>query len=189
VLADALTIVVTWAVYVAVLAAAAYVVTWPLLWGVGRRRADAGRTRGWRPWLAWLVAAAFAAVAATPLYANVERRTRIAKAQGDVQLIGKALDAYAAHCGAPAAAGASGGDCPVATAPQTGAVPPALLKAQRNARGVQAGPFLEFIPRLPARWSGFGGVYEYVVDADRAFRVCATGDGVAADSRGAGVCP
>ena len=64
-LADAVTIVVTWAVYVAVLAAAAYVVTWPLLWGVARRRADPGRARGWRPWLAWIVAAAPARLTTT----------------------------------------------------------------------------------------------------------------------------
>ncbi|PYM19756.1 MAG: hypothetical protein DMD78_23840 [Candidatus Rokuibacteriota bacterium] len=144
-LADALTLVVTWAVYLAVLGAAAYVVTWPLLWGVSRLRSTPGRTRGWRPWLAWVLAAAFAALAALPLYANVERRARVAKAQGDVLLLGKALAVYAAHCGGPPAAGADGTDCPVATTPQTGAVPRALLTAQRSARGLQARAALEFI--------------------------------------------
>ena len=96
---------------------------------------------------------------------------------------------YAAHCGGPPAAGADGTDCPVATTPQTGAVPRALLTAQRNARGLQARAALEFIPRLPRGWSGVGGVYAYVVEAERGPRVCAAGDGVVADSRGAATCP
>jgi hypothetical protein len=189
VLADAVTLVVTWAAYLAVLVAAAYAVTWPVLWGVGRRRAEAGRARGWQPWLAWSAAAAFAALAVLPLSANVERRTRVAKAHGDVLLIGKALAAYAAHCGGPPPAGADSADCPVATTPQIGTVPGALLKTQRNARGMEVEAFLEFVPRLPPGWSGVAGVYAYVVEPPHGARVCGAGDGVVADSRAAAACP
>jgi len=189
VLADAAATLLTWVVYVVMLAAAIYVVTWPVLWGVGRRRANPGRTRGWRPWAIWIAAAALVAAVAAPLSASVERRMRIAKGQGDVLLIGKALAAYAAHCGGPPPVGAAGADCPVAGTPQSGRVPAAVLTAQRNARGVRAGPFLEFVPRLPRGWTGAEGAYRYLVDAERRPRVCATGDGIAADSAATGACP
>jgi hypothetical protein len=103
--------------------------------------------------------------------------------------MGKAVSAYAGHCGGPPAPDAAGSGCRVATRPARGPVPTALLMVQRNARGVHAGPFLEFVPRLPDGWMGVAGVYAYVVDADRRAGVCAAGDGVVADSRGGGVCP
>jgi hypothetical protein len=128
------------------------------------------------------------AAAAPALIANVERRARVAKARGDVFLIGKAVAAYAAHCGGPPAADATGGDCRVAASAARARLPKALLEPQRNARGLLAGPFLKFIPRLPGGWSGDDGVYAYVTGPDGA-RVCATGDGVVADSLGGGRCP
>ena len=164
--------------YVVVLAGAIYVVAWPVAWLAGRRRASPGRARGWRPWAIWIAAGAFVALVASPLSAGVERRTRIAKGEGDVLLIGKALAAYTAHCGGPPPVGAAGADCAVATTSATGRVPAAILTAQRNGRGVRAGPFLEAMPRLPQGWSGFGGAYAYRVDARRRSGVCATGDGV-----------
>lgn len=183
-LAEAVRLVLTWAVYAAVLAAALWIVAWPVLWARGRRRG-----RGRRPWLAWLVAAALLAAAAAPLAADLDRRARLGKARGDVLRLGKAVAAYAAHCGGPPAAAAAGGDCRVAAGPDRGPLPPALLKTQRNARGVEAGPFLEWVPRLPAGWSGLGGTYGYLVGDDGRARVCAAGDGVVADSRGAATCP
>ena len=185
---DAAQVLVTWALYATVLAAALYVVAWPLAWLAGRRP-DRAWARGWTPWLAWL-AVVLALVALTPpLSRGLERRTRVAKARGDVRLLGQALAAYAAHCEGPPAVGATGGDCRVTTGPQVGVLPPALLEAQRNRRGVRAGPFLEFVPRLPPRWSGFAGAYEYVVDADGRMRVCAAGDDVVADSGATAGCP
>jgi len=188
VLADGVRLLLTWMAYVAALAAAVYLVRWPILWAVGRRRPRSARAPGWRPWALWVLAAACLAAAAPALTANVERRARVAKARGNVLLIGKAVDAYAAHCGGPPAADATGGDCRVAAGAARAHLPEALLKPQRNARGLVAGPFLKSIPRLPHGWSGAGGVYVYVTGADGA-RVCATGDGVVADSRGAGSCP
>lgn len=188
-LADGVRLLLTWMAYVAALAAAIYLVSWPILWAVGRRpHARPGGARGWRPWALWVLAAACLTAAAPALTANVERRARIAKARGNVLLIGKAVAAYAAHCGGPPAADATGGDCSVAAGAARARLPQALLKPQRNARGLEAGPFLKFIPRLPDGWSGAGGVYAYVTGVDGA-RVCATGDGVVADSRGAGRCP
>lgn len=188
-LAEAVRLLLTWAVYAAVLAAALGIVAWPILWSLRRRRGAGGRASGWRPWAAWLLAGACLAAAAAPLAADLDRRARVAKGRGNVLLLGKAVAAYAAHCGGPPAADAAGSDCRVAAGAERGPLPPALLKAQRNARGVEAGPFLDFIPRLPAGWSGLGGVYGYVVSADRRARVCGAGDGVVVDSRGAGVCP
>jgi len=179
----------TWAIYAAVLAAVLYAIGWPLRWLAARRRPGGGRARGWAPWLVWLVVVLALVVVAQPLYAGLERRARIAKARGDVRLLGQALAAYAAHCGGPPAIEATGSDCRLAAGPQVGAVPPAILEPQHNRRGGLAGPFLEFIPRLPPGWSGFAGAYEYVVGADGRVRVCAAGDGVVADSRAGAACP
>jgi len=189
VLADAVRLVLTWVAYAAALAAALYLLSWPVVWAAGRRGSRPGRARGWRPWAIWVLAGACLAAAASPLAADLERRARVAKARGDVLLLGKAVAAYAAHCGGPPAADAAGGDCRVAAGAARGRLPAALLKRQRNARSVEAGPFLEFIPRLPPGWSGAAGVYAYSVTPDGHARVCATGDGVVADSRGAGRCP
>jgi len=188
VLADAVRLVLTWVAYAAVLAAALYLVGWPLRWAAGRWRSSPGRARGWRPWAAWGLAGVCLAAAVPPLAADVERRARVAKARGDVLLLGKAVAAYAAHCGGPPAADAAGGDCRVAAGAGRGGLPAALLKTQRNARGVEAGPFVEFIPRLPRGWSGAAGVYVYSVTPDGHARICATGDGVVADSSGIGRC-
>ena len=141
-LADGVRLVLTWMAYAAVLAVAIYLVSWPLLWAVGRRRVTPGRGRGWRPWALWVLAAACLAAAAPTLIDNVERRARVAKARGDVFLIGKAVAAYTAHCGGPPAADATGGDCRVAASPARARLPQALLKPQRNTRGLVAGPFL-----------------------------------------------
>lgn len=177
-LAEAVRLVLTWLAYLAVLLAALYVVSWPVLWVAGRGRGPA--SRGWRPWAAWLVLAALLAAAAPPLAADVERRMRIAKAHGNVLLLGKAVAAYAAHCGGPPAADAAGDDCRVAAGAVRGPLPAALRKMQRNARGVEAGPFVERVPRLPPGWTGEGGVYAYAVAADGRARVYAAGDGVVA---------
>ncbi|HEU5194312.1 MAG TPA: hypothetical protein VFW70_06190 [Methylomirabilota bacterium] len=181
-LADALRLLVTWAAYAVVLAAALWIVTWPALWTRGKRR-------GWQPWALWILALVAVAAAYAPLAADLERRMRVAKGRGNALLLGKAVEAYAAHCGGPPATDATGGDCRVAGGAGRGPLPRALLERQRNARGVEAGPFLEFIPRLPRGWSGLGGTYAYVVDAAGRTRVCGAGDGVVADSRGSRACP
>jgi hypothetical protein len=190
VLIEAIRLLVTWATYFVVLAAALWILTWPVLWLRQRRRGDnLRRDVRWR-WTAWLLAGAIVATTATTLVADAERRARVAKGRGDVLRLGKAVDAYAAHCGGPPPAGdAAGGDCPVAAGAERGRLPAALRKAQRNARGAQAGPFAEFIPRLPRGWAGLAGTYAYVVSADGHARVCGAGDGVVADSGGGRACP
>jgi hypothetical protein len=188
-LAETLRLVLTWIAYAAVLVAVLYVVGWPVRWLIGRQRGAGAPVRGWRPWAAWLILAVLVVAAARPLAADVQRRARIAKGRGDVLLLGKAVEAYAAHCGGPPAVGAAGGDCRVAAAGERGGLPPALLKAQRNARGAEAGPFVDFVRRLPPGWRGISGAYAYVVADDGRARVCAAGDGVVADSRGRRACP
>jgi hypothetical protein len=189
VLAEGLRLVLTWIADAAVLLAALYVAGWPVAWLLARRRGAAAGARGTRPWVAWLVLAALVAAAAPPLAHDIDRRARIAKGRGDVLRLGKALEAYAAHCGGPPPAAAAGGDCRVAAGPERGPLPAALLRAQRDAHGAEAGPFLEFVPRLPPGWQGLGGLYAYVVDAGGRARVCGAGDGVVADSRGSRSCP
>lgn len=180
-LADALRLLGTWAAYAAVLAALLWIVTWPVLWARGRRSG--------RRWALWLLALGCVAAAAAPLAADLERRMRVAKGRGDALLLGKAIEAYAAHCGGPPAPDAAGNDCRIATGAGRGPLPVALLQRQRNARGVEAGPFLESLRRLPAGWTGLGRSYAYVIDAGGRARVCAAGDGVVADSRGSRACP
>jgi len=179
---DALRLVLTWAAYLAVLIAALYVIAWPVAWLVMRRRQTKPRARSWRAWAVWLVVIVLIALAAPPLGADLERRRRIAKARGDMLRLGKAVAAYVAHCGGPPAVDATDGDCRIATGAARGPLPRALMIRQRNSRGVEAGPFVEFLPRLPRGWTGADGAYAYVVASDGGARVCATGDGVMAES-------
>jgi hypothetical protein len=187
VIRDALALLATWAVYAAVLAGAFYVVAWPLRRWV--RRGSPPARGGWLAWLAWLLIVVALVALVGPLARGLDRRARIAKARGDVRRLGRALDAYAAHCGGVPPAGAAGSACPVAGGVQVGAVPAALTTGQRNRAGVRAGPFVEFVPRLPEGWSGFGGAYGYVVEGVGHARVCAAGEGVVVDSSSAPTCP
>ena len=96
------------------------------------------------------------AAIAIPLYANVQARARVAKAQGDVRAIAGAVSIYLAH---------------------TTNVPTALddlIVVSTNALGQTAGPFLAQIPAAPAGWS----TYAYSANtADSMWTVSATGDG------------
>jgi len=96
------------------------------------------------------------AAIAIPLYANVQARARVAKAQGDVRAIAGAVSIYLAH---------------------TTNVPTALddlIVASTNALGQTAGPFLAQIPAAPAGWS----TYAYSANtADSMWTISATGDG------------
>ena len=96
------------------------------------------------------------AAIAIPLYANVQARARVAKAQGDVRAIAGAVSIYLAH---------------------TTNVPTALddlIVVSTNALGQTAGPFLAQIPAAPAGWS----TYAYSANtADSMWTISATGDG------------
>lgn len=94
------------------------------------------------------------AAIALPLYANMQARARVAKAQSDVRGLATAVSAYAAHMGG---------------------LPPALSQltsSVANAQGIAAGPFMPRIPDPPLGWSS----YVYNSNTDGTFTISATGD-------------
>jgi type II secretion system protein G len=100
------------------------------------------------------------AAIAIPLYANVQTRARIAKAQADTRTLASAVSIYAAHMGT---------------------LPTALtdLTAQAtNGLNQVAGPFMGSIPVPPPGGSpAWGASYTYTPNAGAGtFTVSATGD-------------
>jgi len=95
------------------------------------------------------------AAIAIPLYANVQTRARIAKAQADTRTLASAVSIFTAH---------------------TGTLPGALtdLTSQAsNNQGQWAGPFMASVPNPPSTaWSA----YTYVAGATGTFSVSSTGD-------------
>jgi type IV pilus assembly protein PilA len=77
------------------------------------------------------------AAIAIPLYANVQARARLAKAQADARALASAVSIYSAHVGT----------LPVSLADLTSTV--------TNAQGQQGGPFLASIPSGPAGWNTY----------------------------------
>ena len=93
---------------------------------------------------------------AIPLYANVQARARIAKAQADARALASSASIYAAHMGV----------LPTALTDLTGVV--------TNNLGQTAGPFMARIPPPPAGWSS---PYAYTAStATGTFNISATGD-------------
>ena len=77
------------------------------------------------------------AAIAIPLYANVQARARLAKAQADARALASAVSIYSAH---------------------TGTLPAGLTdltSAVTNSLGQVAGPFLASVPAGPAGWSSY----------------------------------
>jgi type IV pilus assembly protein PilA len=130
------------------------------------------------------------AAIAVPLYANVQARARIAKAQADTRALASAISIYSAHCGGlPAAAGAATDtDCDITAAAQDGAFPVRLTVAQANTAGQLAGPFVAAPPTLPQGWTGSGTSYRYITNAAGVFTFCATGDATGANSHAGLTC-
>jgi prepilin-type N-terminal cleavage/methylation domain-containing protein len=128
------------------------------------------------------------AAIAVPLYANVQARARIAKAQADTRSVASAVSIYAAHCGGlPTGAAAT---CVFlgTGATERGALPGALIVQQTNPQGQVGGPFLNNPPTLPGtNWVGAGASYVYNVLVDGRFSICGSGDGVIIDSNGGNV--
>ena len=119
------------------------------------------------------------AAIAIPLYANVQKRARIAKAQADIRTFGSTIMVYSAHCGALPPVGASTAqDCPAGTAGSGD--PPGVLTLSQTTGGVTVGPFLNAIPGPPVGGDGttWPAAYTYAVNADGTFDVSAAGDGV-----------
>ena len=91
---------------------------------------------------------------AFPLYANIQARARVAKAQADARTLASAVVVYSAH---------------------TGALPVGLtnLTTATVINGVSAGPFINPIPTPPTGWTAN---YSYATDANGSFLISATGD-------------
>jgi type IV pilus assembly protein PilA len=96
------------------------------------------------------------AAIAIPLYANVQARARIAKAQADARALVSSVSIYAAHMGAMPSALAD------------------LTVVAINTLGQPAGPFMARVPAPPAGWSS-----PYAFTASNAagtFNISASGD-------------
>ena len=97
------------------------------------------------------------AAIAIPLYANVQQRARIAKAQADARALASAASIYGAHMG---------------VIPTT---LDQLTSAVTNGQGQVAGPFMASVPAPPSGWStpyGYSGT-----TATGVFTISANGDG------------
>src|SRR5438876_5722880 len=83
------------------------------------------------------------AAIAVPLYANVQARARIAKAQADTRAIASAVSIFSAHCGGLPNPGSGAATCPTPTAAQANQpLSPALPVQHDNAQGQPGGPCL-----------------------------------------------
>ena len=130
------------------------------------------------------------AAIAVPLYANVQARARIAKAQADSRAIASAVSIFSAHCGGLPDPTSGATTCVTSAADQTDKpLSPSLLLRQTNAQNQLGGPFLNALPTLPAGWTGNGSSYRYDATAAGSFKLCASGDSTAANSNGGSVCP
>jgi type II secretion system protein G len=99
------------------------------------------------------------AAIAIPLYANVQTRARIAKAQADTRTLSSAVSLYNAHMGA---------------------LPNALTdltSPQTNGLNQTAGPFMASVPQPPPGGSPAWANYAYTSSTSGTFSITTTGDG------------
>jgi prepilin-type N-terminal cleavage/methylation domain-containing protein len=130
------------------------------------------------------------AAIAVPLYANVQARARVAKAQADSRAVASAVSIFSAHCGGLPDPTSGAGTCVVSTAAQANQpVPPSLMVVQNNTQGQLGGPFLTNAPTLPAGWTGNATSYRYDAAATGTFAACGLGDATGANSLGGSACP
>lgn len=118
------------------------------------------------------------AAIAVPMYASMQARARVARAQSDVRVMVGTFSAFGAHCGDvpatiaawPAAGAAAAGVTCVLNVAGTG--PAQLTAASTDAAGIAAGPFLRTVPQPPAGWT-----YAYAKAGVGNYTITATGDG------------
>ena len=99
------------------------------------------------------------AAIAIPLYANVQTRARIAKAQADTRTLASSVSMYTAHMG---------------TLP--GALTD-LTAAAINGLNQSAGPFMASVPAPPPGGTPAWGAYTYTSSTSGTFNISTTGDG------------
>ena len=99
------------------------------------------------------------AAIAIPLYANVQTRARVAKAQADTRTLASAVSMFTAHMGTLPAALTS------------------LTSATVNGLNQSAGPFMGSVPAPPPGGSPAWAAYAYTSSTAGTFSIVASGDG------------